>query len=116
MRRLAVILAVGACVGDDRPAPRNDLVRVTVTHAGAARRLAVSPVGGARINALLPPVLETATGAVHFTAPARTADSAYFTAPPTATVAAPTEGTLHVSVCPPDVAVCRTVALPVRVR
>jgi hypothetical protein len=72
---------------------------------------------GWKINARLKPVLESSDGGlVRFDSPHLTPDSAYFTAPPVAVVAAgtaPVRGTLRASVCAAGESVCRVVAFDV---
>jgi len=82
--------------------------------AGPPLRLVAAP--GVRINARLKPALELDDGAVvRFDSPDVTADSAYFTAAPTA--AAPLtgnrHGTLRLSVCPAGEKICRLVEMAV---
>src|SRR5437870_2991438 len=82
--------------------------------AGPPLRLVAAP--GVRINARLKPALELDDGTVvRFDSPHVTADSAYFTAAPTA--APPLTGnrhaTLRLSVCPAGEKICRLVEMAV---
>lgn len=78
--------------------------------AGPPLRLVAAP--GVRINARLKPALELDDGTVvRFDSPHVTADTAYFTAAPTATWSAGgrRRGTLRLSVCESGAKVCRLV-------
>ena len=82
--------------------------------AGPPLRLVAAP--GVRINARLKPALELDDGTVvRFDAPHVTADSAYFTAAPTAAppLTGNQHGTLRLSVCPADEKICRLVEMAV---
>ena len=106
-------LALSAACG--RPAQPAAL-RLATSPAGPDTRLTLHAQPGIQINARLAPALELADGTVlRFAGTERTADSAYFTAPPTARLAgrhARVHGTLRASVCRADEQVCRSITLP----
>ncbi len=82
--------------------------------AGPPLRLVAAP--GVRINARLKPALELDDGTVvRFDSPHVTADSAYFTAAPTAAppLTGNRHGTLRLSVCPAGEKICRLVEMAV---
>jgi hypothetical protein len=80
-------------------------------------RLTLVPAPGAKINARLPPVLELEGGRrVQFDQTLLTPDSAYFAAPPGATLerAGPhLKGVLRVGVCPAGLNLCRALQIPI---
>lgn len=115
MKWLLLAAALLGCAPATGTLATHELFMVAATEEGADTRVFVLPAPGALINARLPPMLETARGSLRLTAPRLTADSAYFAEPPSTLLAEPATGTLHVSVCPADLAVCRTVTLRVRV-
>jgi len=75
-------------------------------------RLTISVEPGARVNALLPPVIEGSDGRRFLLrAPTVTEDSAYFVEPASVTVARsalPIRGTLRTSFCRSDERLCRS--------
>ena len=91
-------------------AERGQLVQVQQASVSGGARLSLVPAAGVRINARLKPVLElTEGGIITFDSPDLTADSSYFTSPPTAMIDRPPHGTIRASVCPPKERVCRRV-------
>lgn len=114
-RRLALyagILVGAAGCGAPPPAPPPAL-RVVASPTGFTTRLTLLAAPHLRINARLPPALEFPDGAaLRFDGP-RTADSAYFAAPPTAELprGVAVGGRLRASVCRDDEQVCRSIAL-----
>ncbi len=93
-------------------APPSPYLDLRTERVGARTRLTLLPAPGARINARLAPALERADGTVlHFHGSGVTADSSYFTAPPTLEVAGDPAGVIRASVCPAGEAVCRRVEL-----
>src|SRR5207253_7166556 len=107
MTRIALLLAVlGAACGRRPP--------IVTLEAGPPLRLVAAP--GVRINARLKPALELDDGTVvRFDSPHVTADSAYFTAAPTAAppLTGNRHGTLRLSVCPAGEKICRLVEMAV---
>jgi hypothetical protein len=75
-------------------------------------RLTISVEPGARVNALLPPVLDAGDGRRFWLrAPTVTEDSAYFVEPASVTIARsalPIRGTLRTSFCRSDERLCRS--------
>jgi hypothetical protein len=108
------LLACALAAACGRPAEPAAL-RLATSPAGKDTRLTLVARAGLKINARLPPALELADGTVlRFEGAERTADSAYFTAPPTARLAghhARVHGTLRASVCGVDQQVCRSITL-----
>lgn len=87
-------------------------LRVERTPMAEGVRLRLVPVGGARINARLAPVLELPDGGVvSFAGGELTPDSAYFTTPPEAIAGAPAVGIIRASICPAGEGVCRVVVV-----
>jgi hypothetical protein len=96
----------------ERPAP---LISVRSERRGDETRLTLLAAPGARINARLLPALERTGGSVlRFHGTSLTADSSYFTAPPTLDVEGDPSGVIRASVCPEGEAVCRRVQVTVR--
>jgi hypothetical protein len=114
---VAVLLALAACGRAEPRAGEHRPLTLHTTRAGDSLRLELKAVTGWKINARLKPVLESLDGGlVRFDSPHLTPDSAYFTAPPVASVAAgpvPVRGTLRASVCAAGESVCRVVAFEV---
>ncbi|MEP6687610.1 MAG: hypothetical protein ABJC36_04625 [Gemmatimonadales bacterium] len=114
MRRLT-LLALGLAAACGRPAMEAGPLHLTTSPAGSDTRLTLHADTGFRINARLVPALELADGTVlRFNSAERTADSAYFTTPPTARLAGrhdQVHGTLRASVCQADERVCRGITL-----
>jgi hypothetical protein len=108
---LAVALALGCGGRVDRPTP----LRVERESSAGTTTLALVAARGIRINARVKPALELLDGTVlRFDSPHLTADSAYFTRPPTAVLTGAgrrVAGTLRASVCSEDELVCRAVTL-----
>lgn len=90
-------------------------LRVETEPAGANTRLTLLASPGIKLNARLKPALELPDGRVlRFDSPHLTADSAYFTAPPSALAAGRQtrwRGKLRASVCDAGQLVCRSVEL-----
>ncbi len=93
-----------------------DPVQLQARSHGGGAVLAVVPAGDLRINARVPPTIELAGGGIVRLARGRvSADSSYFTEPPWGVrpPGIPIRGTLRVSTCRPEEAVCRSVQLQV---
>ena len=121
MRSRRLALYAGALVGaagcGARPPAPPPVLRVAASANGSATRLTLLAAPRLRINARLAPALELPDGAaLRFDGP-RTADSAYFAAPPTAELpgsragGGAVHGRLRASVCRDDEQVCRSIAL-----
>jgi hypothetical protein len=109
---LASLLALTACGHSPAAAPVNLEARLD----GGEAVLAVVPAGDLRINARVPPAIELAAGGIVRLARGRVSmDSSYFLEPPweVRPAGVPIRGTLRVSLCRPDEAVCRSAMLPV---
>ena len=109
---LASLLAVTACGFS----PAANPVSLQVRSNGGEAILAVVPAGDSRINARVPPAIELTSGGLVRLARGRvSADSSYFQEPPweLRPPGVPIRGTLRVSICRPDEAVCRSSQLPV---
>jgi hypothetical protein len=108
---LLLTLALGCAASADRPAP----LRVERESSAGATTLVLVAAPGVRINARVKPALELPDGAVlRFDSPHLTADSAYYTRPPTATLprgSSRVAGTVKASVCLEHELVCRAVTL-----
>jgi hypothetical protein len=106
---LALVLACGPSA--DRTAP----LRVQRESSPEGTTLTLVAAPDVRINARVKPALELPDGTVlRFDSPHLTADSAYFTRPPTATLPGQgrrVAGTLRASVCSEHELVCRAVTL-----
>lgn len=92
------------------------LVDLRAGSRGREAILTVVPADDLRINARVPPAIELASGSIVRLARGRIAvDSSYFLEPPweVRPPGVPIRGTLRVSVCRRDEAVCRSVTLPV---
>jgi hypothetical protein len=109
--RFGVLLAVVGC-GRPAAAPPPPL-RVVADTGGSTTHLTLWAAPHLRINARLAPALELPDGAVLRFGGPRTADSAYFAAPPTAELprGAALRGRLRASVCREDEEVCRSIIL-----
>ena len=109
---LTSLLAVTACGYSPAAAP----VHVQASSRGGEAVLALVPAGDLRINARVPPAIELAMGGVVRLVRGRVSmDSSYFLEPPweVRPSGVPIRGTLRVSLCRPDEAVCRSAQLPV---
>jgi hypothetical protein len=109
---LASLLAATVCGCSSAAAP----VSLRERSYGGEAILAIVPAGDLRINARVPPAIELAAGGVLRLGRGRVSmDSSYFLEPPweARPAGVPIRGTLRVSVCRPDEAVCRSAALPV---
>jgi hypothetical protein len=110
-RRLALVWVLCVACAAELP-PQRVLVRAEQVAEGAATRLRLVPVAGARINAQLLPAFERTDGVVfRLDSPDRDADSSYFTSPPSVLLDQPARGTILSSVCPEKELVC----LPVKI-
>jgi len=112
---LVSLLAVTACGYSPAAAP----VNLQAKSRGGEAVLAVVPAGDLRVNARVPPAIELAAGGVVRLARGRVStDSSYFLEPPweVRPSGIPIRGTLRVSLCRPDEAVCRSAQLPVDLR
>jgi hypothetical protein len=95
-------------------APPSPYLRLRIERLGATTRLTLLPAPGARINARLVPALERRGGGVlRFQGSQLTADSSYYTAPPTLELPGDPAGVIRASVCPDRESVCRRVELRV---
>ena len=104
---LAVLSTLSAC------SPRSPaLLRVERSAVAGVTRLTLAAASGAKINALLTPVLERDGEAMRFTGGRVTADSSYYTASPSLELIGPIWGEVRASVCPQHEGIC----VPVRVR
>jgi hypothetical protein len=112
----AAVIAAGALVSCASPADSPALLRLRAARAGPDTRLTLLAAPGLEINARLAPALELSNGTiVRFVAGRRTADSAYFSEPPSARLPGRHDrvhGTLRASVCRNDELVCRSITLP----
>jgi hypothetical protein len=104
---LAALTALSACT----PAPPA-LLKVERSTVAGATRLTLAAAPGARINALLTPVLERDGEVLRFTGGRVTADSSYYTDPPSLELDKSIRGEVRASVCPQHRGIC----VPVRVR
>lgn len=96
--------------------PAGDPVQLQARWQGGERVLAVVPAGDLRINARVPPAIELAGGGIVRLARGRvSADSSYFMELPWGVrpPGIPMRGTLRVSTCRPEEAVCRSLQLQV---
>jgi hypothetical protein len=113
--RLPGTLAVALALGCGGPVDRPAALRVEREPSAESTRLVLVAAPGLRINARVKPALELTDGTVlRFDSPHLTADSAYFTRPPTATLPGAgrrVAGTLRASVCSEHELVCRAVTL-----
>jgi hypothetical protein len=109
------ILALGQPFGCAAEPLDSSLLRLETAPAGADTRLTLIPASHIKLNAQVKPALELGDGTVlRFDSAELTADSAYFTAPPTATLSGRHDrvrGTLRASVCENDAPVCRSLVL-----
>ena len=100
-----------------RAQPPEALVHLVGAPSVDGYQITLIPAPGARINARLGPVLELAGGErVQFDQARLTEDSAYFAAPPTATLERGwhhLKGILRVGVCPAGLNVCRALVIPI---
>ena len=112
MRRpLASLLALTACAWSPA-AP----VSLQARSRGGQAILVLVPAHDLRINARVAPAIELASGGIVRLARGRVSmDSSYFLEPPwqVRPPRIPIRGTLRVSFCRPDEAVCRSAQLPV---
>lgn len=109
---VASLLALTACGSSHAEAP----VSLQARSRGDDVVLAVVPAGDLRINARVPPAIELTGGGIVRLARGRVSgDSSYFLEPPweVRPPSIPIRGTLRVSYCRPDEAVCRSATLPV---
>ena len=109
---LAGLLALTACGYSPAAVP----VTLQARSRGGEPVLTVVPAGDLRINARVPPALEFAAGGVVRLARGRVSvDSSYYLEPPweVRPSGVPIRGTLRVSFCRPDEAVCRSAMFPV---
>jgi len=108
----SVIVALGLAAACSRPAAEPTLY-LTTTCAGPDTRLTLHAAPHLKINARAAPALELGDGTVlRFRTGLRTADSAYYTEPPSAVLAGRhprVHGTIRASVCRDDEQVCRVV-------
>jgi hypothetical protein len=100
-------LLLAACTGSSKP------LSVILTAQGPDTRLSLVASPELRINARVKPALELPDGSVlRFDSGSLTADSAYFSGPPTTLLAGRhrrVRGTLRASVCGVGELVCRSV-------
>jgi hypothetical protein len=107
-----LVVLVTACAPEPRPAAP---LHLETTPAGADTRLILVPASHIKLNARVKPALELADGTVlRFDSAELTADSAYFSAPPTALLPgrhSAVRGTVRASICENDAPVCRALVL-----
>jgi hypothetical protein len=109
---LASLLALTACGYSPGAAP----VSLQASSRGGEAVLALVPADDLRLNARVAPAIELAAGGMVRLARGRVSmDSSYFLEPPwqVRPSGIPIRGTLRVSFCRPDEAVCRSATLPV---
>lgn len=109
------LAVLGIVAGCGHSAARPPVSLRAESYSGQAI-LRVVPAGDLRINARVAPGLELAAGGIVRLARGRISeDSAYFLEPPwqVRPAGVPIRGTLHVSYCRLDEAVCRSAKLPV---
>ncbi len=109
------LVALAAALGC-APAPvSSGPLRIETAPAGADTRLTLIPASHIKLNARVKPALELADGTIlRFDSAELTADSAYFSAPPTAVLPGrhrQVRGTVRASVCENDAPVCRSLVL-----
>jgi hypothetical protein len=112
----AALLFLSAAVVGCRASPRSDApLYLTAGAQGPDTRVTLHAAPHLKINARLAPALELAGGTVlRFGGAPLTADSAYFSQPPSALLTGRHEevhGTLRASVCRDDEQVCRSLTL-----
>jgi hypothetical protein len=112
----ASLLALSAVLAGCRASPRSEApLYLSVAAQGPDSRVTLHAAPHLKINARLAPALELPGGRVlRFAGTRLTADSAYFTEPPSAVLAGEHEevhGTLRASVCRDDELVCRSITL-----
>ena len=109
---VGVALLAGGCRRTAESAP---VLQVASEHSAGTTTLTLVAASGIRINARVKPALELPDGTIlRFDSPYQTADSSYFTRPPTTSLTGErrrVEGTLRASVCETDALVCRSVVL-----
>lgn len=109
------ILVLGQSSGCGAEPPSSSPLRLETTAVGADTRLTLIPASNIKLNARVKPALELADGTVlRFDSAELTADSAYFSAPPTALLPgqhATVRGTVRASICENDAPVCRALVL-----
>lgn len=113
MRWIAGLL-IGGLAGCAATASVDDgLVRLDMVSSGGTTTFTLEPAAGVRINALLLPTIELATGArIVLDAASRTEGDAYFRDPPSARVSGGVPaGSLRAGVCPAGVSACQVVVL-----
>lgn len=113
----AMVALLGAGCAAPRARPEEALVHLAGAPSVNGYRLTLIPATGARINARLRPVLELdGGGRVQFDQAMLTPDSAYFAAPPEATLGRGwrhLKGVLRVGVCPAGLNECRALVIPI---
>jgi hypothetical protein len=106
------LVALGLAAACSRTAAEPALY-LTTTGAGPDTRLTLHAAPHLKINARVAPALELGDGTVlRFRTGLRTADSAYYTEPPSAVLAGRhtrVHGTIRAGVCRDDEQVCRVV-------
>lgn len=109
---IAVVALLGLGCRANQPVP--DLTVSSHQEAGRTT-FTLRPAPGVRINARVEPAIEFTDGSVlRLASSSLSADSAYFTAPPTGSVptASRHSGIVRASICREDEAVCRPVQVP----
>jgi hypothetical protein len=112
---VAVTALAAGCSTDRAPAAPPPLLRIETEAAGDDTRLTLIPASSIKINARVKPALELPDGTVlRFDGAELSADSAYFSRPPTALLPGrhrEVSGTIRASVCESDAPVCRSLVL-----
>ncbi len=109
------LITITAALGCARERVPSGPLRLETTAAGPDTRLTLIPASYIKLNARVKPALELADGTVlRFDSAELTADSAYFSVPPTVVLPGRHErvrGTIRASVCENDAPVCRSLVL-----
>ena len=115
--RMTLVAALGLASACTRPRVEPGPLQITTAPSGPDTRLVLHAGPHLKINARLAPALELSDGTVlRFGAALLTADSSYYSEPPTAVLPgrhARVHGTLRASVCRDDEQVCRAVRVEI---
>jgi hypothetical protein len=111
------LVALGLAVACSHPPTDPAPLQVTTMPSGPDTRLTLHAAPHLKINARLAPALELEDRTIlRFRTGLRTADSAYYTEPPSAVLPgrhAQVHGTLRASVCRDDEQICRAVRVEI---